>query len=125
MKTVQVTEGSMRLFVPEESLTPPHKAAVFYNPNMAENRALSSLALGALLPDLNGSVLLDGFCACGARGIRYALDNFLSKIVFLDANPDAMALARKNAKTNGILDAVFFEGFFEDYPDKADVVEVD
>lgn len=78
---------------------------IFYNPNMRFCRSFSSLAVGIILEKLN---LLDGFCASGIRGIRYAKENKnVSSITFLDWSKNAIALAKKNAAKNKIKKAKF------------------
>jgi tRNA (guanine26-N2/guanine27-N2)-dimethyltransferase len=101
---------------------------IFYNPRMEQNRTLSSLALGAALPLLTGSRTLDGFCASGIRGIRYALENKLDEITFLDANPAAIKNAKKNVKENKIKHAFFSEDEFNRFAGASkpfDVIDVD
>lgn len=71
---------------------------VFFNPHMRLCRDLSSLWVGTLpaLPSV-----LDGFCASGARGLRYKLENSnVDHVTFLDAQPEAVKLAESNARLN-------------------------
>lgn len=120
MKLQKTSEAGANINVPAD-------ASIFYNPRMQFNRTLSSLALGAALPALKGRRLLDGFCATGVRGIRYALENELESITFLDAHPSAVALTKKNAEKNNI-NAEFVCDEFNHFCTKAgsfDVVEVD
>lgn len=100
MKATEIKEGKARLLVPEKSLTDPHHCEVFFNPAMRFNRSVSSVALGACLPLLDGAVVLDGLSATGVRGVRYALENKVDKIIFVEANPKAVALLKKNIKLN-------------------------
>ncbi|MEK6979456.1 MAG: tRNA (guanine(10)-N(2))-dimethyltransferase [Candidatus Micrarchaeota archaeon] len=73
---------------------------IFYNPEMRFCRSFSSLAVGAIGEKLN---VLDGFCASGIRGIRYAKENKnVSSVTFLDWSKNAIALAKKNAAKNKI-----------------------
>ncbi|MDP2718187.1 MAG: methyltransferase domain-containing protein, partial [Candidatus Micrarchaeota archaeon] len=114
-----ITEGAATVSVTD---------GIFYNPKMAFNRTLSSLALGAALPLLGGTRTLDGFCASGVRGIRYALENNLSEITFLDANPAAIRLTRENAAANHIQNASFSDDEFNRFAAHArpfDVIDVD
>lgn len=73
---------------------------VFYNPAMKLCRSISSLAVGAIDEKLE---LVDAFCASGIRGIRYAKENKNVKhTTFIDIDSSAIALAKKNAKSNKI-----------------------
>ncbi len=119
MSPKPVTEGTATLALAK---------GIFYNPRMAFNRTLSSLCLGAALPFLSGSRTLDGFCASGIRGIRYALENKVDEITFLDANPSAIRLAKQNAAANRIPNAFFSEDEFNRFAATArvfDVIDVD
>ncbi|MBI4360764.1 methyltransferase domain-containing protein [Candidatus Micrarchaeota archaeon] len=121
MKLKEIREAGAKILVPDDE-------SVFYNPRMAFNRTLSSLALGAALPHLKSRHVLDGFCATGIRGIRYALENPLDAITFLDANPRALELARKNAEQNHVQNAEFACDEFNHFCTQTkpfDVVEVD
>lgn len=72
----------------------------FYNPHMRLCRSFSSLLLGTLP---NGLSVLDGFCASGIRGIRYAKENpNVSSLDFADISAEAIGLSKKNAEKNGI-----------------------
>ncbi|MFA4945954.1 MAG: methyltransferase domain-containing protein [Candidatus Micrarchaeia archaeon] len=96
---------------------------VFYNPAMAFNRSVSSLAVKALAPER----VLDGFCASGARGLRYALEGCAGKITFLDYSPVALKRAKANARLNKVK-AEFVRDDFNHYcysGEKFDFVEVD
>ncbi|VVB56768.1 tRNA (guanine(26)-N(2))-dimethyltransferase [uncultured archaeon] len=73
---------------------------VFFNPHMRLCRDLSSLWVGTL-PELRS--VLDGFCASGARGLRYKLENKnVGHVAFVDALPSAVQLAEANAQLNGL-----------------------
>ncbi|MEM4366944.1 MAG: hypothetical protein QW035_02320 [Candidatus Anstonellales archaeon] len=80
---------------------------LFYNPHMRLSRTLSSLALSTLPP----MDILDGFCASGIRGIRYAKENGAKSLAFVDWSRKAIAISLSNAKANGI-DA---QGFVSDF----------
>ncbi|MBI5226568.1 tRNA (guanine(10)-N(2))-dimethyltransferase [Candidatus Micrarchaeota archaeon] len=97
MKLQKIREGKAVVWAQPDEVP---GASVFYNPRMALNRTLSALALSALSTRLKKRMVLDGFCASGIRGIRYALESGLTDVTFLDLNPDAIALAKKNAKLN-------------------------
>lgn len=87
----EVREGQARL------LTHPE---VFFNPHMRLCRDLSSLWVGTL-PPLERT--MDAFCASGARGVRYALENEnVQAVELLDASPQAAELARRNLAFNAI-----------------------
>ncbi|OIO28808.1 hypothetical protein AUJ16_00085 [Candidatus Micrarchaeota archaeon CG1_02_60_51] len=68
----------------------------FYNPAMSFNRSLSTLAVKALAPER----VLDGFCASGARGLRYAAEGGAGGLVFLDLSSAALSAAKANARLN-------------------------
>ncbi len=73
---------------------------VFFNPFMRQCRDLSSLWV-ATLPKLAN--VLDGFCASGARGLRYKLENEnVGKVMFLDLSEKAVEAAKKNARLNKV-----------------------
>ena len=72
---------------------------VFYNKEMEFCRDFSSLALGAV----GGKELavLDGMCASGIRGTRYALENNnAGEVTFVDLDSRACKNAGHNAKKN-------------------------
>ncbi len=122
MELTKITEGPAACQVPKSG------NEVFYNPRMAFNRMLSSLALGACLPRLKRRRLLDGFCASGIRGIRYALENDLEEVVFLDASPSAIKLAKKNAALNKLKNTSVACSVFNHYASSGnyfDIVEID
>ncbi len=78
---------------------------VFFNPHMRFCRDLSSLWVGTLPPLPS---VLDGFCASGARGLRYKLENSnVDHVTFLDAQPEAIQLAESNARLNNIPEKQF------------------
>ncbi|MEM3030312.1 MAG: methyltransferase domain-containing protein [Candidatus Micrarchaeia archaeon] len=86
---------------------------VFFNPEMELCRDVSSLAVGTLEGKLN---LLDGLCATGVRGIRYALENEnVWRVHFVDSSEEAIALARKNAEANKIKRASFTTADFNKF----------
>lgn len=95
VEATTVVEEGTRIVVPKTDGGPFHKL-VFYNDAMAFNRSVSSLAVGAS----GVRTLLDGLCATGARGIRYALENSLQKTTFVDANLNALPFIKKNVLLN-------------------------
>ncbi len=102
MKLVKIREGAASLLVPERSFKDPFHQPVFFNPRMEFNRTLSSLAIGAAKKLVEGFVLLDGLCGIGPRGIRYVLESGVEKVVFVEANPDAVKVLKKNIRLNNI-----------------------
>ncbi len=100
-KTTTVQEGSALLEIPSQSLKDPFHAEAFYNPFMRLNRSLSVLCLQTTLPKLSGASVLDGLCSLGARGVRYAAEaKGVKQVTFVDANPSAIKLAKKNVARN-------------------------
>lgn len=103
LKTTNAAEGYAKLVVPAQSFKDPHHVEVFYNPRMALNRSLSSLALGCGLPLVEGGEILDGLCSTGARGIRYLKENKgVGRVTFCEANPAAVKLLKRNLSLNKI-----------------------
>ncbi len=130
VKLEKLREESAWLQVPAGSDDDPFHKSAFYNPTMGFNRSMGSLALGAALPYLGRKNVLDGFSGTGARGIRYALENEISEITFVDANPDAVKLLRKNAKLNKVKHARIVEKKFHTFAGECedeyfDFVELD
>jgi len=82
--------------------------SVFYNPKMTFCRSFCSLAVGALDTKLN---ILDGFSASGIRGIRYAKENKVSSVTFLDFKKSAITLLKKNKKKNKVKGKIVYEEF--------------
>lgn len=97
---IEIREGKARLLVPRDAFKDPFHLPVFYNPAMKFNRSISSISLSCALELLDGAILLDGLCALGPRGIRYACENKIEGVYFVDANPDAIKVLRKNIKLN-------------------------
>ncbi|MFH0971684.1 MAG: tRNA (guanine(10)-N(2))-dimethyltransferase, partial [Candidatus Micrarchaeota archaeon] len=113
----------------EAAFRDPFHLPVFYNPAMRFNRSISSLAAGCLIRMLDDSVFVDALCSLGARGIRYAKENRLKKIHFVDANPDAIKVLRKNVKLNKLKNAKIEESdlnkFFINSEEHFDFIEID
>lgn len=86
-------EGDARLILSEK---------VFFNPAMEFCRDISSIAVGAYCEEVSRKVhIVDGMCASGVRGIRYARENeCIGKVEFVDMDEDACRLAERNAKLN-------------------------
>lgn len=93
-------EGSTRLVVPGASLTtvPPPTHPVFFNPAASLNRdvtvALSSAA--------GARTFCDAMAGTGARGVRVAREVEGVEVALVDFNRDALALARRSARLNGV-----------------------
>ncbi|MFH1443457.1 MAG: tRNA (guanine(10)-N(2))-dimethyltransferase [Candidatus Micrarchaeota archaeon] len=128
-KFIQIKEGNAKLLVPEGAYKDPFHLPVFYNPAMEFNRSVSSVALRCCLDFLEDSVIVDGMCALGARGIRYAKENRVKKVIFVDANPDAIKVLRKNVKLNKLKNSVIvgddLNKFFVNSKDHFDFIEID
>lgn len=93
-------EGSCTLEVPAGSQTDPFHKLAFYNSKMSLNRTVSARALEAHFAGKPSGLVVDGLCATGARGIRYALEANAPKILFVDANPYAVRLLKRNIALN-------------------------
>ncbi len=104
-KFVKIQEESALLYAPQVPVHQPFHESVFYNSRMRFNRSFSSLAVGV------SSVqnACDAFCATGVRGIRYSKENKLKEITFVDANPDAVKILKKNIKLNKTRGATVLE----------------
>ncbi len=84
----------------EEKIKLSISKKVFYNPAMRLCRSMSSLAVGAIKDELE---VVDAFCASGIRGLRYVKENKNVKaLTFVDIEPEAIKLAKKNAKANKV-----------------------
>jgi len=80
--------------------------SVFFNPQMEFCRDISSIAVGAYCREVGRAIrLVDGLCASGVRGIRYAKENScISRVEFVDIDEDACELTEKNTKFNKLKD---------------------
>jgi len=135
LETEATVEEKAKLVVPKGAAQDPFHKLAFYNPRMSFNRSISSLALsacGELLEGFHKIKAVDGLCATGARGVRYALENaFVNKVYFVDANPYATQLLRKNITANKLSrKAVVVEGELNEFfgtqeKHSFDFVEVD
>ncbi|NPA22529.1 MAG: hypothetical protein GXN92_03055 [Candidatus Micrarchaeota archaeon] len=73
---------------------------VFYNPHMKQSRDLSVEVVKRIPEEL---YVLDGFAASGVRGIRYFLEaENVKKVAFVDINPRAIEILKKNIEINGV-----------------------
>ncbi len=129
MPLARIMEGNAELYVPRESFKDPFHLPVFYNPAMGFNRSISSVAMGCALKLIDDSVIVDGLCSLGARGIRYAKENKVRKAYFVDANPAAIKVLRRNLKLNKIRNAQIAEidlnRFFSNSREYFDFIEID
>ena len=134
LKTIIITEGKARLRIPAQSVKNPFHQLAFFNPRMKFNRSLSTLALTASLhagyrPE--NTVLCDGLCGVGARGVRYALESEgVKKVFFVDANPAAVRLTKKNIALNKLqkkseVAENDLNSFFLQHQNEFDFIEID
>jgi tRNA (guanine26-N2/guanine27-N2)-dimethyltransferase len=106
-----VTEGGVKVWIPKREKALPSRLPVFYNPVMELNRDMAVLALQAF-QRLSGRGVdaCEPLAGCGVRGVRFAVEVEGIKQVFLnDINTKAVALAKKNAKENGVEKLVSIE----------------
>lgn len=101
------------------------KLEVFYNPFMDFDRDLTV----AILNEFKGERYCDALCGSGIRGLRVAKETDYSEIFLNDSSEGAIALAKENAKANGV-DATFscrdINQMLRDYRcDKFDVIDID
>ncbi len=85
----------------QSDLDPFHKL-IFFNPAMKFNRTASLLIAKSYVNYFGKGVTIDGLCSTGARGIRYSLEADVDELVFIDANPIASGVCKKNLKLNKI-----------------------
>jgi len=100
-KVKQIIEGNARLSVPDCSDI--HHCLVFYNPQMRFNRSLSSLAIAPAAEMLGKKMaVVDGLCATGARGVRYAIESpqAVGKVFLVEANDHALPFIKENIRKN-------------------------
>ena len=101
MEKKEILEGGAKLAVPRTQDI--HHCLVFYNPEMEFNRSISSLAIGPAAELLGKKIaVIDGLCATGARGVRYAVENpqAVEKVFFVEANDHAIPFIKENVKKN-------------------------
>ncbi|MBN2101764.1 MAG: tRNA (guanine(10)-N(2))-dimethyltransferase [Candidatus Aenigmarchaeota archaeon] len=97
-----VAEGKAKIIVPEESVS--RNSCVFYNPGMAHarNAIVSFMSVFRKKAD-HDLVVCDPMAASGVRGIRLLKEvNGIEKVVFNDANPEAVELIKNNLELNKI-----------------------
>jgi tRNA (guanine26-N2/guanine27-N2)-dimethyltransferase len=107
MKTQLVTEGQVKLEVPELSSYrtssgdyAPSLAPVFYNPHMELSRDLSVLACAVFSREQKIEAC-DPMAGVGVRGLRYAKEvEGVSLVVLNDRSPVAQEFLRRNVELN-------------------------
>jgi tRNA (guanine26-N2/guanine27-N2)-dimethyltransferase len=100
LELVKHLEGGTQLLVPKASLTtvPPPTSPVFFNPAAALNRDVTV----ALAAAHGGRTFCDAMAGTGARGVRVAKETRAAKVVMVDFNGEALALARRSAALNRV-----------------------
>jgi tRNA (guanine26-N2/guanine27-N2)-dimethyltransferase len=101
LKLAQITEGTTELIVPRASLESqvPPTDPVFFNPAAGANRDVSVAVTSAL----GGERFCDALAGVGARGIRVAKEAAEGiEVTMVDFNREALKLAAKSAKSNGV-----------------------
>ncbi len=106
----EIHEGKARIIIPKLDLFKgsgetyrPRLTPVFYNPNMKLNRDLSILLANTISNMLNrGLNICEPLSGSGVRGIRYALECKVNKVILNDINPIAYQFIRHNVKLNNI-----------------------
>lgn len=84
----------------------------FYQVNPAQTETLYGVALA--FAGLDGSqTVLDAYCGTGTIGLLAAAD--AKRVIGVELNADAVEDARENARRNGILNAVFYQGDAGDF----------
>ncbi|MEM2874132.1 MAG: tRNA (guanine(26)-N(2))-dimethyltransferase [Candidatus Nanoarchaeia archaeon] len=97
MKTIQISEGAIKLLVPDpKKYRLTAKAPVFYNPAMISSRDISVLLAKVLKP----ISAVDLLAATGVRGLRIKKEAKIKDVYINDANPLAFNLMKRNAKLN-------------------------
>ena len=102
LDSVQITEGSTRLFIPREhSSKGPGKriGRVFFNGQMAFNRDITLAFFNAI--DMKNKSALDGMAATGARGLRVAHEcDGPPNVVLNDRDSEAFRYIQANIELN-------------------------
>ena len=97
-----MTEGGTKLLVPSESIERevPPISPVFFNPAASVNRDVSV----AITEAAAGASFCDGLAGIGARGLRIAKEvSREMDVTLVDFNGDALKVAKKAARANGVL----------------------
>lgn len=107
MRTQIVKEGLVQLEVLElegyrvpSGDFVPSRTPLFYNPHMELSRDLSVLACSVFARSRPGCTVCDPLAGVGARGLRYAKEAGVSRVVLNDRSPLAQEFLRRNAKLN-------------------------
>lgn len=124
-----VKEGDIELYIPNMHLT--RSADVFYNPDMEFSRTLTIELLKHVF-NRKKICVCDAFSASGVRGIRILkeIDN-VDFVLFVDKNPKAVKLIRKNIEKNDIDTNKYYiinddvRKIFFEYPSTFDYVDID
>ena len=101
MRVAEHTEGKTRLLVPAVSLKvdPPPTSPVFFNPAASVNRDFTVAVTSAA----GGTAFCDSMAGVGARGLRVAHEaEGVERVVMVDFNRQALALARRGAVLNRV-----------------------
>jgi tRNA (guanine26-N2/guanine27-N2)-dimethyltransferase len=102
LKLAEITEGGTRLCVPRDSVERqvPPTSPVFFNPAASVNRDVSV----AITEAAEGATFCDALAGTGARGLRIANEvPRRMEVTLVDFNRDALEVAEKSARVNGIL----------------------
>jgi tRNA (guanine26-N2/guanine27-N2)-dimethyltransferase len=131
LNLVRTKEGKTVLLALRESLSPvPPTVPFFYNPAASINRSVSV----ALVEATEGLTFCDALAGIGARGLRVTTEVTRSpRVTLVDINRDAVSLAQRNARLNGVQERCeFVTGEANSYlyskygkSQKADYVDVD
>ncbi|HYC26487.1 MAG TPA: hypothetical protein VEB67_00515 [Nitrososphaerales archaeon] len=108
MKTAKHVEGKTVLIVPAESLKtdPPPTHPAFFNRMASVNRDVAV----AIFAARGARTFCDAMAGVGSRGVRVAKEVESAEGAWLvDINREALALARRSAKVNGVLGRCRFE----------------
>jgi tRNA (guanine26-N2/guanine27-N2)-dimethyltransferase len=104
MKLKEITEGHVRLLVPDPEeykrgeRFDPSWAPVFYNPKMKFNRDISV----AFLKAFPVKSAIDGMSATGVRALRYKIESGVEEVIANDKDSLAVDLVKKNAELNNV-----------------------
>lgn len=121
METVR--EGGVAVRVPERE-GPGTGDGVFYNPEQELNRDLTVAVLRAYRNRRDVTTYLDAMTASGIRGVRAATDGWT--VTCVDIDPEAVALARSNFRSNNATGAVRRrDANVELHRNRYDVVDID
>ncbi len=108
MKTI--TEGEIKILIPEERIEKPTKATAFYNPRMILNRDFSIAAARAFfrLPATSYKLqaklirVCEPLAASGVRALRYAKEVRNTNVICADYKRTAYSIIEKNISLNNL-----------------------